>query len=158
MIKEDLVADGNGSFTGANPYTQFWSDMMGGMAAPGMTAPPASQEMLEQMRKTFFDVLSNNADEFLRSEQFLTAMKRSVDGSLAFRKQINEFLSKSLESLQMPSSADVEEVVQLVRSMDQRISDKLEEITERMERLEQSLDRSSTVTGSENKPTARRSP
>ena len=151
------MADANNSFTGADPYTRLWSDMMGGMTATSMSAPPGSLEMIERMRTTFFDVLSKHADEFLRSEQFLTAMKRSVDDTLAFRQQINELLSKSLESMQMVSSADVEEVVQLVRSMDQRMSDKLEEITERIERLEQSVDRSSKQARSGNKPTAKRS-
>ena len=92
---------------GADPMTRFWTDMVGRMAATSMSAPPASQEMIEQMRSAFLDVLSRHTDEFLRSEQFLAAMKQSMDSALAFRQQLNELLTKSLETLQMPTSSDV---------------------------------------------------
>ena len=125
---------------GADPMTRFWTDMVGRMAATSMSAPPASQEMFEQMRSAFLDVLSRHTDEFLRSEQFLATMKQSMDSALAFRQQLNEMLTKSLETLQMPTSSDVVEVIQLVRNMEQRISTRLDELDERFARLEASSD------------------
>lgn len=123
---------------GADPMTRFWTDMVGRMAATSTSAPPASQEMIEQMRSAFLDVLSRHTDEFLRSEQFLAAMKQSMDSALAFRQQLNELLTKSLETLQMPTSSDVVEVIQLVRNMEQRISTRLDDLDERLARLEAS--------------------
>ncbi len=123
---------------GADPLTRFWTDMMGRMAATGMSTPPASGEMFEQMRSAFLDVLSKHTDDFLRSEQFLSALKQSMDSGLAFRRQMNDMLTRSLETLQMPTSTDVEEVIQLVRNMEQRIGGRLDEIDERLARLEAS--------------------
>jgi hypothetical protein len=123
---------------GADPLTRFWTDMLGRMAATGMSAPPASRDMFEQMRSAFLDVLSKHTDDFLRSEQFLSALKQSMDSGLAFRRQMNEMLTRSLETLQMPTSTDVEEVIQLVRNMEQRIGRRLDEFDERLARLEAS--------------------
>jgi len=124
---------------GADPVTRFWTDMMGRLAATGMSAPPASQEMIEQMRTAFFDVLGKHVDDFMRSEQFLSTMKQAMDNALVFRQQFNEFLNKNLEALQMPSSSDVEEVVQIVRSMGQRITGRLDDLDSRLAHLEQAI-------------------
>ena len=146
---------------GADPMTRFWTDMVGRMAATSMSAPPASQEMIEQMRSAFLDVLSRHTDEFLRSEQFLATMKQSMDSALAFRQQLNEMLTKSLETLQMPTSSDVVEVIQLVRNMEQRISGRLDDLNERLARLEASLNgapRQNVETATPQQPAAKARP
>lgn len=130
------MADGQQNFGAMDSWTRMWTDMMGRMASAGATAPPAPKDVFEQMRTAFFDVLSRQAEEFMRSEAFLNTMKQSMDGALVFRKQINDFVAKGLESSQMPSTTDVEEIVRLVRNMEQRITDKMDDLSYRLEQLE----------------------
>ncbi len=130
------MADGNHSSASVDPLTGFWTDFMSRMGSVGMSTPPMSPEMLEQMREGFFGVLSKHADQFMRSEQFLKAMKSSMDNALAFRQQINAFLTKNLEDLQMPAASDIDGLVQAVREMEQRVTGKLDALAERLDRLE----------------------
>ena len=73
----------------------------------------------------------------MRSEQFLTAMKQSMDNALAAKQQVNEFLTKTLHDFQMPSSSDMDNIVLVMRAMEERIVGKLEDLAKRIERLEQ---------------------
>lgn len=136
-----MSGDNNPSFAGADPFTTFWTDMMGRMASAGMTPPSPGREMADGMRKAFFEVMAEQADQFMRSEPFLAAMKQSMDNSLAWRQQMNEFLTKGLSAAQMPSRSDVEHTGALLRGMEERILRKLDELSERVERLEQAQGR-----------------
>lgn len=124
------------SGVGADPFTGFWTDMMGRMAGAGVAAPPTSPDMMAGMRKAFFGAMTEYADEFMRSEQFLTAMKKSMDSSLALKQQINQFLTSGLQSAQMPSRSDTDHIVLLIRGLEDRVIKKLDALSERIEQLE----------------------
>ena len=131
------MADGNHTSMGMDPFTRFWTEFMtragGGSMMPPLAMTP---EGMEQARKTFFEVLAKHAEEFMRSEQFLTAMKHSLDNALAFKQQMNQFLTRGLQTAQMPSRADSDHMVLLIRGVEDRILDKLDELGERVEALE----------------------
>lgn len=128
----------DGSTQTFDPFSQFWTDMMGRMGAPGVAPSAGSNDWLKQMRKPFLEAMSRQAEEFMRSEQFLTAMKQSMDNALAAKQQVNQFLTKTLHDFQMPSSSDMDNLVLVMRAMEDRIVGKLEDLVERVERLEQS--------------------
>ncbi len=128
---------GNDSTVGTDPFTRFWTDMMAKAAAGGTASAGTSPEAAQQMRKVFFDALAEHADQFMRSEQFLAAMKQSMDNALAFRQQLNQFFTKGLQFAQMPTRSDADHVALLVRGMEDRVMDKLEELSSRIERMEQ---------------------
>lgn len=131
----------------ADAFTKLWTDMMSRMtsaaasAMPGMGAsavpPPApSDEFLKQMRQSFFDAWARSCDEFMRSDQFLDMMKRSMDSALAFRKQMNEFLTRALSDGQMPSRQDTDALMDVLRSFQERVLDQLQSLSQRVEALE----------------------
>ncbi len=128
--------DGSTSTMGSDPFTRFWTDMMGQMATVGLTPPAMNPDMADQMRKAFFSVLSKHAEEFMRSEQFLAAMKQSLDNALVFKQQMNQFMQQNLKAFNMPTSNDSDHVALLVRGMEERVMEKLEDMESRMERLE----------------------
>ena len=127
----------DGSTQTFDPFSQFWTDMMGRMGAPGGESSASSDDWMKQMRKPFLDAMSRQAEEFMRSEQFLTAMKQSMDNALSAKQQVNQYLTKTLQDFQMPSSSDVDNIVLVMRAMEQRIVGKLDNLAERIERLEQ---------------------
>jgi hypothetical protein len=88
------------------------------------------------MRQSFFDAWARSCDDFMRSDQFLEMMKRSMDGALAFRKQMNEFLTRALGEGQMPSRQDTDAIMDVLRSFQERVLDQLESLSQRVEALE----------------------
>ena len=131
------MSEQDGATQTFDPFSKFWTDMMGRMGVPGAQPSAASNDWLKQMRKPFLDAMARQAEEFMRSEQFLTAMKQSMDNSLAAKQQVNQFLTKTLQDFQMPSSSDMDNIVLALRAMEDRIVGKLDDLVERVERLEQ---------------------
>lgn len=122
----------------ADPFTKFWTDMM--TAAPATSAAaafaPSQEESLKQMRRAFLGAWAKSCDEFMHSERFLEMMKRSMDSSLAFREQMNTFLSGALQDSAFPSRDDTDSILQAVRTLDERVVGRIEELSRRVETLE----------------------
>lgn len=121
---------------GADAFTSFWSDFFGKMASAGVAPPQPSPDVTERMRKAFFESFSKYADEFMRSEAFLKMMKQSMDHGLAWQQAMNQQLQKGLTAAQMPTKSDADHIVMLVRGMEDRLVDKLEELSRRIDHLE----------------------
>lgn len=141
----------HGSSSSADPFTSFFSDLMSKMAMPGAAsaAPtsPMGADFSKQMRQSFFDSMSSYCDDFMRSEQFLTAMRQSMDGALAFRQQLDRFLTSTVRSGQQPAREDTDHILLVLRSMEERVIHRLDGLEERLDRLEiGAADRSSGST------------
>lgn len=133
-------------FEGADVWMKMWSDMMTNVAsatmkaASGASAPasPPPPDPARQMRDAFFDAWSKYCDEFMRSEPFLQMMRQSMQNSLAFRQQVNQFLSRSLSNAQMPNRSDTEDILRMLHSVEDRVLDRLDDLVRRVELLERS--------------------
>lgn len=123
-------------FPGLDPFVSMWNDFAGRMAAVGMTPPPAGSDAAQQMRRAFFDSMAQYFDQFMRSEAFLSAMRQSMENGLAMQHMINQQLQKSLNAMQMPSRVDTDHVTMLVRGVEDRLLDRIEELHKRIDRIE----------------------
>ena len=85
-----------------NPFLAFWNDFYTKMVAAGLAPGQNPQDAAEQMRRSFFDAMSQYADEFLRSEVFLKAMKQSFDNVVAMQGATKQYLQKGLAAAQCP--------------------------------------------------------
>lgn len=126
------------TFPGMDAFTGFWTDFLNKMSGAGVTPPPQAQtpDFVNQMRKAFFEAMSQNADQFMRSEAFLNSLKHSMDNALAWQQMMNDYMQRSLAAAQMPSRADSDHVVLLVRGLEERVLSKLDAIAKRVEALE----------------------
>lgn len=131
-----MAGESNFGIPGADAFSAFWSDFFGKMAAAGIAPPQPAADVSERMRKAFFESFAKYADEFMRSEAFLKMMKQSMDHALAWQQTMNQYLQKGLAGAQMPSKPDADHVVMLVRGMEDRVMDKLEEMSRRIDDLE----------------------
>ncbi|MBI4718981.1 MAG: hypothetical protein HY763_14335 [Planctomycetes bacterium] len=130
----------------ADPFSRFWMDMMSRMTSAAMPAAaptagplgasPLGEEYLRTMRQAFFDAWAKYCDEYLGSEPFLEIMRKSMENALAFKRQVNEFLAKSVHEAQMPSREDTDSIMLVLRSMEERVLDRLEKLSQRVEALE----------------------
>ena len=121
---------------GGDPWSKMWADWVGQCAPTGFAPPPNRDEASRQMRQAFMDAWARHCDEFLKSEAFLDGMKKAMDGALAFRQQLNEFLTRVLHENQLPARSDTDSILLVLRSMEERVLERIENLTKRMRALE----------------------
>lgn len=128
---------GNSFGNSADPFTKFWTDCVSKMTGAGFAAPPQylSDESIKQMRKAFFDAWASHCDEFMRSPAFLEGMKKTMDASLAFREQLNEFMTRALHESQVPARSDTDSIMLVLRSLEERVLSRLDRLEECVETL-----------------------
>lgn len=121
----------------ADAFTKFWTDAMGRMASSAGSMFGASQEeMGRQMRQAFFESWERHCEEFMKSQSFLDSMKKSLDQAVAFREQMNQFLTKSLNVYQMPSQEDTDSILLAVRRLEDRVLKRVDDLSRRVEAME----------------------
>ncbi|MBI1825392.1 MAG: hypothetical protein HY287_05515 [Planctomycetes bacterium] len=123
-----------------DPFSKFWIDMMSKMSSGTASAQqPARAESVEKMRRAFFDAWAHHCDEFMRSDQFLESMKKTMDGALAFKQQVNEFLTRTLHETQMPARSDTDSIMLVLRSLEERLFEKIDGLSNRVGNLEKHM-------------------
>lgn len=133
----------NGNMNNGDPFSRFWTDMVSKMTPPGMmphASAPSMEDTSRQMRQAFFDAWAKYCEEYMSSEPFMDAMRKSMEGALAFKQQVNEFLTTSLHESQMPSREDTDSIMLVLRSVEERVLDRLERLAARVESIESRLE------------------
>lgn len=123
---------------GMDAWNSFWSEFLSKSVPPGASPISPPTDFAERMRKSFFEALTKYFEEYLRSEAFLNSMKQSMDHALAWQQALNQYMQKSLSAAQSPTRADADHVVLLIRGMEDRVMARLDEVTQRIEKLEKS--------------------
>lgn len=149
---------------GSDPITAFWRDVWarsaaaggaGGAAMPGMpgvggdaAAAFMTPEAMRRMQGAFFEAMAQYAEQYMKSPQFLEAMKRSMDQALQFRQQMDSFLKNNMASaFDAATGGSNAEVLGAIRQMGSQLQAQIAKIDERVSDLE------SAVTGKPARPT-----
>lgn len=122
-------------------FQKVWMETLSKM---GLGGPPAGSggaeamnEWGKQMQRAYLDAMAKWSDEYMRSPQFLEQLKSSMEQTLAFRKQMEEFIGKAsnqaFSGSLMPGPADV---LKAVKDMESRMTSRIAEIAERVAALE----------------------
>jgi hypothetical protein len=124
----------------ADPFTQFWSDMMSRMAPPKAPEAPAdaSRDAARHMQRIFFDAMAQYFDDFMRSEQFLRMMKESMDRSLQLKQMVNQFLAQAHRQAQSASTTDVDDLAGCLKSIEDRILARIDRLEDKVAAVEAS--------------------
>ncbi len=142
------MPDGGEANRQTDPFMAAWAQFAKGGSWPSGGAT-AGSEVMDQMRQMFLDSMAAHADQFMRSEAFLGAMKRTVDNSLAWQQALNETLQRTLSAAQLPTKSDADHLVALVRGLEDRLVEKLDDLSQRVRRLEVGSRPESGETGQE---------
>jgi len=130
---------------GPNPaefFTKAWTDMMSRMGASmggqPAAAPPQAwpDEMTKQMQRTFFEAMAKYCDEYLRSPAFLGMMKQMMDQSIAFKQQVDRFITDAYRGGQATTQADLQDVASLLRGIEDRMMNRIDALERRMDDAE----------------------
>ena len=118
-----------------DPFTAFFSEMMKNAPVPGAGGMPTADpdRWNRQLQRVFLDAMASYCDDFMRSPQFLDAMKQSMDHALTFRKQVDQFLTEAQRSVQSPALADVDDLCALIGAVEQRLMDRIERLESRLQ-------------------------
>lgn len=146
-------------------FQKIWMDTLAKMgvnmppaAATAASAPSAEamNQWAKQMQKAWLDAMSKWCDEYMRSPQFLEQMKSSMEQTLAFRRQMEEFIGKAsnqaFSGSFMPSTADL---LRAVKDMETRLAARMDDLSDRVEMLESGR-KSSAASAPARKPAPRR--
>ncbi|HKQ46768.1 MAG TPA: hypothetical protein VJZ71_01725 [Phycisphaerae bacterium] len=136
------MSDNDRSQTATDPFSQFWGDFFSrvGMSPASAAAPQTpspSKEAVQQMQRVFFDALAKYCDDFMRSEQFLKMMKETMDRSLAFKQQVDQFLANLQRGMQSPAKADMDDLGGLLRSIEERVLSRLSALEDKVAAVEE---------------------
>ena len=142
----------NRQFEQAQQLGALWLEMMTKMASAAMTTDPRSPppDAARHVRDASLGALGQQADKYMRSPQFLSQMKQSLDAQIAFRKQLNEFWTGAHHSVQGVAQQDVQALALSVRQLERRVLDRIETLCDRLERLTERLDAVERASGGPN--------
>jgi hypothetical protein len=123
-------------------FTTLWMEAATKMAQAGMMFDPskAPPELARQMRSMTFSAMAGYVEEFLRSPQFLSAMKQSIDTAVTFRKQLNDMLTTMQHNVQGVARQDVDSLMLTMRHIETRLLDSIEQIGDRLDQIVQRLE------------------
>ena len=93
-----------------------------------LAVKPELQDNLRRFKAGIFQALARTWEEYMRSPQFLEAMKQTMDNAIAFRQQTNDFMAKVRNELQAPSREDTDAALLAIRHLETRLLDRLEEL------------------------------
>jgi hypothetical protein len=125
----------------AQQLTTMWLDFATRMTAAGLSfqsdqSPP---DAARHVRDVTLDAFGRETDKYMRSPQFLQAIKQTLDTSIAARKQLNTFLTQAHHSVQGVSKQDLDALSLSVRQLQTRVLDRLEQLIERVDDVSQRL-------------------
>ena len=123
----------------AAAFQKMWVDSAGKMFQAAFTVTPNSPppEILKQIRSGILTALAQSWDEFMRSPQFLDAMKQWMEQAITFRKMTTDFLTKMRNDVQAPTRDDTDSLMLNIRHMEKRVLDRLEELSAAVAALKQ---------------------
>jgi len=121
---------------------QMWLEFATKMSSAAGNVSPDSppSEAAKQMRSFFLQSLGQYTEQYMRSPQYLALVKQSMDNSVAFRQQLNDFMAQLRHATGGLARPDVDCVLMAIRRCETRTLDKLDELTNQLNNLESRLD------------------
>ena len=99
-------------------------------------------EIASKFRDAFFNTVSEQVDEFMRSEAYLKAMKQMLDTGLKFQKQYQNAMDEFRHSTGGVAGTDVDAIMRMLHRLETRILDRLEDMESRLGELKGRMDSS----------------
>jgi len=120
---------------------QMWLEFATKMSAAGSAVAPESppSDAAKQMRGIFLQALGQATEQYMRSPQYLASVKQSMDSSVAFRQQLNDFMAQLRHATGGLARPDIDCLLMAVRRCETRTLDKLDELANQLNNLEDRL-------------------
>jgi hypothetical protein len=132
----------NNPFDAGQAMFRMWSDFMTKMAAAPSSISAASTppDAAREVRSAILNAWSEYWQQFMRSKEFLETLKQSTDSAVQTRKQFNEWLGQFQHEFQGVSRQDIDQLMRMMRHVEQRSVDGLERVVDQLERVADRLE------------------
>jgi hypothetical protein len=138
-------------FDAAQTMANIWLDFASKIGSASIPSPESGPpEAAKHARGMLLDSMTQYTDQFLRSPQFLDMMKQSLDASIAFRKQMNDFLTSMYHNAQGVARQDLDSLQLSVRQAERRTLERIENVVERLDEITQRLEKLESANGNRN--------
>lgn len=146
---------------GVDPITGFWRDVWARSAAgagmpgmppiPGMPGFPGmgqagtdasfgaafTPDAMRRMQGAFYEAMAQYAEQYMRSPQFLEAMKRSMDQAMQLRQQMDGFLKSNMATaFESATGGSNAEILGAIRQSSSQLQSQIAKIDERLSDVE----------------------
>ena len=129
----------------------FWKDAWARSAAPGAAGAPGTPgdpfawmptpEQVKRLQGSFMDAMAQASDQYMRSPQFLEALKSSLDSGLQARRQMEEFVRRHMgdglrEGAAAPFATPPQaaaEVLSALNEIESRLSARIDALAARLD-------------------------
>ena len=91
---------------------------------------------VKQVRDMYLQSMSQQAEQFMRSPQFLEMMKKSTENAVALRQQTNDMLAQAHHAVGSVARTDMDSLLMAIRRCETRVLDKLDDLSARLDALE----------------------
>jgi len=120
---------------GTAAFQKMWIETTSRLTQAGFTMQPGSTapDTLRQVRGGLLTALSESWAQFLESSQFQEGMRQWMDQAVGWRKATNDVMVHIRKEMQAPSGEDIDSVMLTVRHMEQRLLNRLDELSKRVE-------------------------
>ena len=116
---------------------------MPGMPGTGQSADPFAggaaftPEAMRRMQGAFYEAMAQYSEQYMRSPQFLEAMKRSMDQAMQFRQQMDDFLKSNMATaFESATGGSNSEILGAIRQSSTQLQAQLSKIDARVSELE----------------------
>lgn len=154
------MADSHRSSDGVDPLTGFWRDVWARSAAAAGSTGPANPfaamaggtgmppgadalgaaftpDAVRRMQNAFLEAMGQYAEQWMKSPQFLEAMKRTMDRSLELRRQMDDFLQSNMASaFEAATGGANSEVMGAIRHATAQLQEQISRLAERLDALD----------------------
>ena len=133
----------NWDFQQSQQTGQLWLEMFSNIGSMFTAVQPGSppNDAARQMRTAAFKQMTEQTEQFMRSEQFLQALKQGMDRTLEAQQQYQAFMTNLRHVTEGVAAQDVHAVMAAMRQTESRVLDRLEEVSSQINRLSKRLDR-----------------
>lgn len=122
----------------------FWKDAWARAGQPGAAGTAASAttdplawmptpDQVRRMQSSFLDALSQASDQYMRSPQFLDALKGAMDSGLQMRRQMEEFMRQRMGEALAPTGQGSADVLAALHEMEARLSARIDDLASRLD-------------------------
>ncbi|HUB25702.1 MAG TPA: hypothetical protein VL992_09770 [Tepidisphaeraceae bacterium] len=131
----------NRDFEPMRQAADLWLETLARMGSTFASVPPGSPppEAARQLRGAMMNAMSEQAEQFMRSDVFLQWMKQSLDRAIDFQKQSRQLLTQMRHGTEGVAVQDMTAIMSLLHQMEDRMLDRLDDLTDRLDRLEKAV-------------------
>jgi hypothetical protein len=134
---EEPFAQFNKAWEQAGAFQKLWLDnaakMTGVLSQYSPAAPPL--EEARRLRTAMFKALGESCEEFMRTPQFMEAMKGWINASLELRRMQRAGMDGLHDQFDTPDKEDIDGILLTIRHSERRILDRLEELEEKIDAM-----------------------